>query len=275
MKKLIASSLSIALISSFAMDSAQAASKNKVTNVAHRGASGYAPENTIAAYDKAVQMGADYFEIDVQVSKDGKLVLIHDNTVNRTTNGKGFVGTKTLAELKQLDAGSWFNPSFQNEKIPTFEEVLDRYKGNKIGILIELKSPELYPGVEEKVAKALKDRNLDKPSNNKIIIQSFNHLSVQKSKRLLPNIPHGVLLYSKTPMSDDLSLKRFSQYADYYNPSKSSITKELVDKVHRYGMKVEPYTVRKSEEVDPLLQAGVDGIITDYPDFMYGKTKRK
>lgn len=166
--------------------------RKKVDNVAHRGASGYAPENTIAAFDLAVDMKADYIEIDVQRSKDGELVLIHDTTVNRTTNGTGRVGELTLEQLRKLDAGSWFGSEFAGELIPTFDEILDRYRG-KIGILVELKAPELYPGIEAQVAEALKKRNMDKSKNNKIIIQSFNFESVKKVNELLPRIPIGVL----------------------------------------------------------------------------------
>src|SRR3954452_5816424 len=110
----------------------------KVHIIAHRGASGYAPENTIAAFDKALEIKTDYIEIDVQRSKDGKLVIIHDHKVDRTTNGTGYVRDLTYEQLKRLDAGSWNGPQFSGEKIPSFEEILDRYHG-KIGILIELK----------------------------------------------------------------------------------------------------------------------------------------
>lgn len=147
--------------------------RKQVDNVAHRGATGYAPENTIAGFDLAVDMKADYIEIDVQRSKDGELVLIHDTTVDRTTDGTGKVGELTFEQLRSLDAGSWKGEQFAGEQIPTFAEILDRYRG-KVGILIELKAPELYPGIEEEVASVVKERNLDKPQNEKIIIQSFN-----------------------------------------------------------------------------------------------------
>ena len=123
-------------------------SRNKIMNIAHRGASGYAPENTLAAFDKAVEMQADYIEIDVQLSKDDLPVVIHDDTLDRTTNGTGNISAYTLQELKSLDAGSWFDKKYAGEKIPSLNEVLEMY-GEKINILIELKSPELYPGVEE------------------------------------------------------------------------------------------------------------------------------
>jgi glycerophosphoryl diester phosphodiesterase len=244
----------------------------KVDNVAHRGASGYAPENTIAAFDKAVKMKADYIEIDVQRSKDGELVLIHDTTVDRTTDGTGKVGDLTYEQLRALDAGSWKGEQFTGEKIPTFDEILKRYRG-KIGILIELKAPELYPGIEESVAKKLKEKNLDKPRNEKIIIQSFNFESVKKMNDLLPKVPMGVLTSSKEDTTP-LALQEFSTYADYFNPSYTIVTKELVNKVHSLGMKISSWTVRSQETADFLLDVGVDAIITDYPDYVDPRNKK-
>lgn len=242
--------------------------QQKMVNVAHRGASGHAPENTIAAYDKAFEMKADYIEIDVQMTKDGKLVSIHDTTIDRTTNGTGSVVDYTLEELRQLDAGSWFGEEFVGEQIPTFGEILDRYRG-KIGILIELKSPELYPGVEEKVADAIIERNMHKPNNKKVIIQSFNHESVQKSKELVPNIPHGVLTGLTWADVTDEQLAEFASYADFFNPNMNIVTHDLVKRVHDQGMKMYPYTVRTQEQADNLFELDVDGIITDFPEYVY------
>jgi glycerophosphoryl diester phosphodiesterase len=238
----------------------------KVDNVAHRGASAYAPENTIAAFDKAVEMKADYIEIDIQRSKDGKLVLIHDTTVDRTTDGSGKVGNLTFKELRNLDAGSWKGEQFAGAQIPTFDEILDRYHG-KIGILIELKAPELYPGIEENVAKELKERNLDKPQNEKIIVQSFNHKSMKKMNELLPKVPIGVLTSSSADTTEQ-ALQEFSTYADYFNPSYGIVTEDLVNQVHSLGMKIGSWTVRSQEAADFLLDVGVDAIITDYPDYV-------
>ncbi|ASN07033.1 glycerophosphodiester phosphodiesterase [Virgibacillus necropolis] len=241
--------------------------QQQMVNIAHRGASGHAPENTMAAFQRAFEMKADYIEIDVQMTKDGKLAIIHDTTVDRTTNGTGSVGDLTLEELQQLDAGSWFSEEFAGEKIPTFEEVLDAYRG-KIGILIELKSPELYPGIEEKVAETLMERNMHKPNNNKIIIQSFNHESMQRSKELLPSIPHGVLAGLSWADVTDEQLAQFATYADYYNPNMNIVTHDLVDRVHAKGMEMYPYTVRTQEQADNLFELGVDGIITDFPEYV-------
>src|SRR5690606_12553784 len=181
----VALSLLFSPVSQTFAEEPTAGERKQVDNVAHRGATGYAPENTIASFDLAVDMKADYIEIDVQRSKDGKLVLIHDTTVDRTTDGTGKVGDLTFEQLRTLDAGSWKGKQFTGEPIPTFEEILDRYHG-KVGILIELKAPELYPGMEEQVAKALIERNLHKPQNEKIIIQSFNFESIKKMDQLLP-----------------------------------------------------------------------------------------
>lgn len=238
----------------------------KVDNVAHRGASGYAPENTISAFDKGVEMKADYIEIDVQRSKDGELVIIHDTTVDRTTDGTGKVKDLTFEEMRSLDAGSWKGEQFKGEKIPTFDEILDRYRG-KVGILIELKAPELYPGIEEQVAEELKERNLDKPQNEKIIIQSFNFESMKITNSLLPNIPIGVLTSSKAHATGE-ALKEFSTYADYFNPSYGLVTEDLVNQVHALGMKIQSWTVRSQEAAEFLLDMNVDGIITDYPDYV-------
>ncbi|GIO24159.1 glycerophosphodiester phosphodiesterase family protein [Oceanobacillus sp. J11TS1] len=242
--------------------------QKKMVNIAHRGASGHAPENTMAAFEKAFVMKADYIEIDVQMTKDGELIAIHDTTVDRTTNGTGSVGDYTLEEIQQLDAGGWFGPEFAGERIPTFEEVIDTYRG-KIGLLIELKSAELYPGVEEKVAEALMKRNMHKPNNKKIIIQSFNHASVQQSKALLPNIPHGVLAGTSWANVTDEQLAQFATYADFFNPNMNIVTDELVDRVHHAGMKMYPYTVRTQEQANNLFERNVDGIITDFPEYVY------
>lgn len=240
----------------------------KMINVAHRGASGHAPENTMSAFQKGVDMKADYIEIDVQMSKDGELVIMHDTTVDRTTNGTGAVKDLTLEEMKQLDAGSWFSEKFAGEKIPTFEEVLNEFRG-KTGILIELKSPERYPGIEEKVAKALIERNMHKPSNKKIVIQSFHHESIKTSKELLPLLPHGVLLGGGWAGVTDEQLADFAAYADYFNPTISIVTPELIDRVHAVGMKIYPYTSRSQEQAYELFSLNVDGIITDYPEHVY------
>ncbi|MEK3856271.1 glycerophosphodiester phosphodiesterase [Cytobacillus sp. FSL H8-0458] len=240
--------------------------RKQVDNIAHRGATGYAPENTVAGFDLAVDMKADYIEIDVQRSKDGELVVIHDTTVDRTTDGTGKVRDLTFDYLRSLDAGSWKGEQFAGEPIPTFEEILDRYHG-KVGILIELKAPELYPGIEEQVADALKERNLDKPQNEKIIIQSFNFDSMKTMDQLLPKVPIGVLTSNRADTTAE-ALQEFSAYADWFNPSYGIVTEELVNQVHSLDMQIGSWTVRSQEAADFLFEMEVDAIITDYPDYV-------
>ncbi|MDF2682031.1 MAG: glycerophosphodiester phosphodiesterase [Brevibacillus sp.] len=265
-KTLLAATLLTGLIQPMAVFAAPSEKADRVDTIAHRGASGYAPENTMAAFRKAVKMKADYIEIDVQATKDGKLVVIHDTTVDRTTDGTGKVSSFTLDEIRSLDAGSFFGPDFAGERIPTFEEVLDEFRG-KTGILIELKAPELYPGIEEQVAAALSERNMDKPENEKIIVQSFNFDSMKTFHELLPDIPVGVLTSNKDDLTDE-KLKEFAAYADYVNPTQKLVTEDLVNRIHDLDMQISVWTVRKPEEVEPLLKAGVDDIITDYPDYV-------
>lgn len=224
------------LLSVHCCPNAQAAKPHKVDVIAHRGASGYAPENTVAAFDKARKMKADYIELDVQMSKDGKLVVIHDTTVNRTTDIDSEAPVKvkdlTLKELRKLDAGSYFGPQFTGERIPTFEKVLDRYKG-KIGLLIELKEPALYPGIEEKVAAALKKRKMDKPKNGKVIVQSFDFQSVRRIHELLPSVPTGVLTSRPSDLTD-AKLNEFAGYANYVNAYLGNVAADptLVGRIH-------------------------------------------
>lgn len=263
---LLAATVLTGLLQPLSVSAAPSEKADRVDTIAHRGASGYAPENTMAAFRKAVKMKADYIELDVQATKDGKLVVIHDTTVDRTTDGTGKVGSFTWDELRQLDAGSFFGPEFAGERIPSFEEVLDEFRG-KTGILIELKSPELYPGIEEKVADALAERNMDKPANEKIIVQSFNFDSMKTFHKLLPKVPIGVLTSNKEDLTDE-KLAEFAAYSNYVNPTQKLVTEDLVDRIHDLGMQISVWTVRKPEEVEPLLKAGVDDIITDYPDYV-------
>lgn len=241
--------------------------KEDVMTVAHRGASGYAPENTMAAYELALEMNADAIEIDLQLTRDGQLVAIHDNTLERTTTGTGNVWDKTLAEIKQLDAGVKFNPRFKGATVPTFDEILNRFKNESIGILIEIKTPEYYPGIEDKIKQALRQYGLDK-ATDRIMIQSFNHHAVKVSKSLLPALKHGVLISPNNPRIHNQDFQWFKSFADFYNPSVKIVSSDLIHRAHQFGLQVKPYTVRDASLVHPLLNQGVDAIITDYPDFV-------
>lgn len=240
--------------------------RKRIENAAHRGASGFAPENTLAAFDLALEMKADYIEVDVQRTKDGELVIIHDTKVDRTTNGTGYVWDYSLEELKKLDAGQWKGRKFAGEQIPTLREVLDRY-GGKVGFLIELKEPGFYPGIEKQVAELIREYNFERPQKGKVIIQSFSYSSIKKMKELLPDVPVGILAAHKSQTTME-NLLEVSVYADWFNPHYSIVTKELVEQVHSLGMKMASWTARSRKATNFLLDMGVDTIITDYPDYV-------
>lgn len=245
--------------------------------VAHRGASGYAPENTLAAVDKADELGFDWVENDVQRTKDGKLVVLHDTTLDRTTDVEQVfpdrapwkVSSFTAAEISKLDAGSWFDESFDGAKVPTFNQYLDRLDRNNQRLLLELKAPELYPGIEAETLDALKAKGwLDQEHvNNKLVVQSFNASSIKNVHTLKPAVQTGFL---GTPEVSELS--SYAKFSDYINPRYTQVTKDYVDAVHAekgpHGRPVEAYTwtVNDGPTAEAAAAAGVDGIISNYPD---------
>jgi glycerophosphoryl diester phosphodiesterase len=239
--------------------------KHSPLKIGHRGAAGYCPENTFASFKKALDLGVDYLEIDVQMTKDGELVVIHDTTVNRTTNGKGKVKDFTLIEIQNLDAGSWFNCTFAGEKIPSLSEFLDEFAG-KVGILLELKKPSLYPQIVEKTAEELIRRKLT-TEKNQIIVQSFDRDSLKRFHELLPSIPIGVLVKSAgVKMISNKDLRSFTSYVSYVNPKITMVNKRLIKRIHHHGLKTIIWTVKKKNDVMTLKNLHVEGIITDFPD---------
>jgi len=245
--------------------------------IAHRGASGFAPENTMAAFELAERLGTDFIEFDVRMSKDGELVIIHDETVDRTTNFTGNVKDYTLRELQGMDAAIHFHPLYAEQPIVTLSEVMNRFAG-KIGMLIEIKDPRAYPGIEEKVAEVvrryelLQDMEGTKDSAGTegsagIIIQSFDFESARKIHNLLPDISVGVLIHAgQHPLSGE-TLDKLASYASYINYSHDLLDKEIVREIHDRNRKVMAWTIRKERDMERMKKLGVDGIITDYPDF--------
>jgi glycerophosphoryl diester phosphodiesterase len=233
--------------------------------IGHRGAAGYCPENTLSSFQKALEIGVDYLELDVQMTKDGELVVIHDSTVNRTTNGKGKVMEFTLREIQSLDAGSWFDCKFTGEKIPSLTEVFDEFAG-KVGFLLEIKKPSLYPLIEEKLAEELKNRGLTS-EDRQIIVQSFDRVSLQRFHELLPSVPIGVLVKNTgVKIISNKNLKSFASYVSYVNPKITMVNKRLINRIHHHGFKTMIWTVNKKNDLKTLKKISVDGIISDYPD---------
>ena len=294
---LILTGLSIAAL---AIVSAQPSRK---INVAHRGASAYAPEHTLAAYRLALAQGADYVEQDLAVTRDGVLICIHDPTLERTTNVEELFPDRsrqvtwegktarswlandfTLAEIKRLDAGSWFDPKFAGERIPTFEEAVALVKG-KAGLFPELKTPEVYEGrdvqFEKLVAAALDRHGLRGPQadpKTPVILQTFSEVSARTLASMKIGVPVVLLLNSGDGWNSPAKVKAWKPFIQGLGPAKRIVEEnpELVKWAHAEGMTVVPYTFRASNagrhanvraEMDHFLYTlGVDGLFTDNPD---------
>lgn len=227
---------------------------------AHRGSAGTHPENTMAAYIEAETVGAEGLEIDVHFTKDNKLAVIHDDTVDRTTNGTGRVRDYTLAELQKLDAGSWFSPEFHQERILSLEEVLEWINGNQLILNIELKYAALdYVDFEEKVIQAVENYDLV----DRVIISSYNHYGLKKVNELNSQIECGVLymarLYEPWDYAQTFGAKALHSYVLVTDH-------EMIKKATKKNVVVRVYTVNQRELLHYFIQANCPAIITDYPE---------
>jgi len=231
-------------------------------NFAHRGASQQAPQNTLAAFLRAADLGADGIELDAQLSKDGGLVVIHDFWLEATTDGRGPVRARTLAELKELDAGSWFAPTFAGQRIPTLPEVMEAV-GQRLLLNIELKTPGLRDeGLAAGVARAIEENGL----LDRVVVSSFNPVAVWRIKRLNPAIPVGLLYASDTPtLLRNLWVRHFIDLQALH-PQHSLVDERFVQWARQRQYGVHTWTVDDPEEMRRLARLGVDIIITNRPD---------
>ena len=231
---------------------------------AHRGASGYAPENTLTAIKKAIEMKADGIEIDIQLTKDGKIVVMHDWKVDRTTTGRGFVYELDFDYIRSLDAGQWYTKDFIGEVVPTLEEVLDILP-NDIMLNIEIKdTARKHSNIEEKMLEVLK-KYPEKFDN--IIVSSFHHDKIKRLQELEPKLKLALLTDSEfIEIEKYLSTNGLNSFS--YHPEINLISKEDVEILHKKGIKVFVWTVNKEEDLAYLIKLGVDGVITNYPDIM-------
>lgn len=245
-----------------------------VVNVAHRGASAYAPENTLAAVREGIRLGADLVEVDVQRSSDGVLVLVHDTTLARTTDVEQVfpdrapwrVGDFTWAEIQRLDAGSWKAPSFAGEPVPTLRAALEEIRSSRAGLLLEVKAPALYPGIEADVAAEMRSvpGYVDAAVRaDRLVVQSFDWDSMRAYRRVEPTVPVGLL-----GRPDPAVLPELARWADQVNPHHRTVDAAYVDAVHAAGMTSSVYTVNEVADMERALALGVDGIITDRPDVL-------
>ena len=234
---------------------------NNPAIIAHRGASAYAPENTLESFKLAVRQGADAIELDAKLTKDEQVVVIHDSTVNRTTNGKGKVKEMTLEELKKLEAGSHFDISFVGEPIPTLDEVLQAV-GKEIIVNIELTNYATpFDKLPEKVADVVTKNQL----NDRVFFSSFSPIALSRIKRLLPKAPIGLL--SIYGWKGALVRTIFGNPGPYQSvhPEVSDASVALINKAHQRNQKVFVYTVNQNEIMEQLFLLKVDGIFTDDP----------
>lgn len=297
---------SVAAILVLLMTTGGAAQYSKAkTNVAHRGASAYAPEHTLAAYRLAIEMGADFVEQDLAVTSDGVLICLHDGSLERTTNVEELfpnrVSTQTiegktrkawlandftLAEIKTLDAGSWFNAKFAGEKIPTFDEAIAAIRG-RAGIFPELKVPEIYAGrnvnFEQLVADAL-DRNrlrgASADSKTPVILQTFSPVTARNLAQMKIGVPVVLLLEYDNRLKTAGEVKAWKGIVQGFGPAKRIVQEnaDFVKWAHAEGMTVTPYTFRASDPLKSgfpdvgqemahfLYRLNVDALFTDNPD---------
>jgi glycerophosphoryl diester phosphodiesterase len=226
--------------------------------IAHRGASGHAPENTFAAFQRAVDFGATFIETDLRVTRDGRFVAIHDATIERTTNGRGDVHELTLDELRRLDAGTWFGAGFTGERIPTLEEILEFSRKNDVVFYLELKYPAVW-GMEHSLAAALEKAQ----SAPRTIVISFDPATLTPLRRLDPSIMTGLLVERTNANTIPAAI---GQGARQLCPEIASVTPRLVEEAHRRDLQVVAWTVNAVEDMRAMIAAGVDGMMTDFPD---------
>jgi len=231
--------------------------------VGHRGAMGHCPENTLASFERGLELGADWIELDVHLSRDDALVVIHDETVDRTTNGHGAVRDHTLAELKALDAGGWFGPEYAGQRIPALDEVLAWARQRNTILDIEIKNaPVYYAGIEAAVVEAVRRFEM----TEQVIVISFDHAAVKQVKALEPRVATGVL-YAGRPVDAGLSLARQAQ-ADAILPHWVYVTAADVAAAHAAGLSVAPWASSDPEVLRHLVAARVDAIGTNHPDIL-------
>lgn len=242
--------------------------------IAHRGSSGAAPENTLAAVRLALRQRSDVVENDIQRTADGELVIVHDTTLTRTTDVEQVfpdrapwnVGDFTLAEVKQLDAGSWFGPEFAGERVPTLREWVEAI-GGRAGMLLEPKAPALYPGIDIELDKELRSMPGFRSAlkRDEIVVQSFDHVWLRGYKDLAPDVPVGLLFGTRpTPVQ----VAEAATWAEQVNPALAVSEEATVTQVHQAGMEIHVWTVNAGQDMRRAARWGVDGIITNYPQVL-------
>ncbi len=235
--------------------------------IAHRGASGYAPENTFAAFRRAIALGAGFIETDLQLSRDARLVAIHDATVNRTTNGQGAVHDMTLAELRRLDAGSWFGSEFAGERIPTIEEILEFANKHDVVFYLEMKPSGSWGGEHALISALRESREIART-----VVISFDAAILAAVRKIEPTLMTGLLFEGHIPNPLDIAIEIGARQLAVRG---DLVTPRLLKEARGHDLQVVCWTVNHPGHMRLLVQAGVDGIISDYPDRLLELTRRK
>lgn len=224
--------------------------------IAHRGASAYAPENTLAAFQLAAEMGARFIETDLRFTRDGRFVLLHDARVNRTTNGRGRVAQMDLGTVRRLDAGSWFGAEFIGERIPTLDEGLALAEELGLGLYLEMKAP-LDDSLRFSLIGKLRRSALDR-----IIVLSFRPLALRAMRAAEPRLKTALLLRRTVPTIQATIRSGIHVLA----PHRRRVSARMVARAHQAGLRVVAWTVNGPRELRKMIATGVDGIMTDRPD---------
>jgi glycerophosphoryl diester phosphodiesterase len=226
--------------------------------IAHRGASGHAPENTLAAFKRAVALGAKFIETDLQLTRDAHFVAIHDDTVNRTTNGQGKVHDFSLQELRRLDAGSWFGSEFAGERIPTLEEIFEFSKRNDVVFYLELKPGGSWGGEHSLIGSLRQSQEIARS-----VVISFDAGIVEALRKIEPTLMTGLLYEGQIQRPIERALevgaRQLAVRGDLVTPA-------LLAEARKRDLQVVCWTVNQPAHMRLLIEAGVDGIMSDYPD---------
>lgn len=240
---------------------------NEFTIIAHRGASAYYPENTLASFEGAAALGADMVELDVQLTSDGEVVVFHDEKISRCTNGRGRIADHTLAELRTLDAGSWFDKRFRDEKIPTLAEVLHLCRG-RIAVNIEVKTEAVADGVsggiEEKCLRTVDRAGM----RGHVVFSSFDPRAILHLKAIDAETPVAVLYQKKYYGQQLPSAIVSSLHADAFNCSARELDKGWLADLNDHAIPVNVYTVNEEKKMARWLALGIRGIFTNHPDVL-------
>ena len=278
LRRTLPAGLAVSLLAVGALGASGAAAvpspDHTVDEIAHRGSSFEQPENTLAAVREGIDDKVDFVEIDVQRTADGEIVLMHDTSLRRTTDVEQVfpdrapwtVADFTYAELLQLDAGSWKGQEFAGEQIPTLAEAVRELRSSRSGLLLEVKSPALYPGIGPDIADVLADEPgylTSAVAGERLVVQSFDWDFMAEFDALLPQVPAGLLGAPTTAQLPELST-----WADQINPHHSAVTSDYVAAVHAQGMTMNTWTVDDPAIMRRVIDLGVDGVITNQPDVL-------